>query len=461
MNILRPYQVEDLATYMAQERVMNLSDPGTGKTPPTAVLTGYLADATNEGVVWVQPKSLMRKNRNEILKWCPDLDPEQVIIVDGAKLAREQQIRSEGKVFLMGFQRWSEDWEQFKGRTGSVIVDETHMGYSTHDSQRTQNLYASMKHHGVFIPMTGTMIKGRLNSVYPSIHIIEPRYYHSHQSFMNIHAIIDDWSGKVVGWKNIDRMAAIFAKHAIRHTFKECYGDEKVVFITELCEMSVKQRAAYDEFHEKAVLELEGKFIDGTIPGVFVLRCRQIMCHPPQMGLIKDSELSGKEELLRLHIADHLNSGVPMLIYASMVAEQERLLRFVRKEGMSAEWMGGHTSGAKRAQLDEAFVRGDFQCLVASPQVAAFGFNWEHVGHVIFTSIDYMNDNFVQAYRRAERGTRTEPLLVTTLGYYDSIDQRLFEINHDKSKLSNSVDKSYEILDFNNLVIEHETRETI
>jgi len=457
---LRPYQVEDLARLMSEPRIMNLSDPGTGKTPTACVYSQWLAGETGKAVAWVQPKALLRKNRDELIDWT-DFDPEEIVIVDGTPQQRREQMAKPAKAYLMGFQRWSEDWEAFKGRTCGVVVDELHMGYSTWTSKRTQNLVQSMRYNEFFLPMTGTMIRGRLDSMYPTVHLIEPRYYGGgYNQFMQHHAVYDDWSGRVIGWKNIERISQIMARHGIRRTFKEAYGEKNMLppFV-ERCDMTKKQRAAYREFEEKAILELEDKFIDGGLPGVFVIRCRQIMCHPHTMGLIKEDELSGKEEVLQIHVEDHLNTGDPFIIFASLVEEQKRLVGLLRKWGVKAEWMGGHTTTNARGDIDERFRRGEFQGLVASPQVAAFGFNWSQVNYVYFSSLDYSNDSFDQAVMRAIRGVREIPLKVTVLEYYDSIDQRLFEVVMRKSNLSHSVDASYGKIDLKSNVIELPTLE--
>ena len=61
---------------------------------------------------------------------------------------------------------------------------------------------------------------------------------------------------------------------------------------------------------------------------------------------------------------------------------------------------------------------------------------------------DVRDVNFVQAYRRASRGTRTSILRVTTLAYEDSIDQRKLDILASKSQLANKVDESRRVLKF-------------
>lgn len=456
MQELRDYQIEDLATLIANPRHMQLSDPGTGKTPTSCYLSQYTVDYLKKGVVWVQPKSLLRKNRDELIRFT-DIDPKQIIVVDGSPAERLDQLRADGKIWLMNFQRYSEDWEMLKGKTAAVIVDELHMGYSTDSSKRTQNLYAAMRHNEIFVPMTGTMIRGRLDAVYPSIHIIEPRYYTSHSAFMHYHAVKHPDTGKITGWKNIDKVAYIFAKHGIRRTFEECYGKKNYVIVTERCNMSEKQRSKYEEFEERAIIELsDERYLTASVQAVFALRCRQIMSIPHSLGLLSEKELSGKEEILQIHAHDHLNTGAPFVVFASMVDEQKRLAQLIQSWGISTRWMGGHTALNHRDEIDREFRAGGFQCLVASPEVAAFGFNWSHVDHILFTSLNYKDDSFSQAVMRAIRGKRPKPLFVSVLEYYDSIDQRIFEIVQRKSQLSNSIDSSYGLINLEENVFEHQ-----
>ena len=294
-----------------------------------------------------------------------------------------------------------------------------------------------------FVPMTGTLIKGRLSSAYPIFHCIEPRYYPSFQSFMNHHAHMDE-QGNVVGWKNPDRISQIVGKHFISRSFESIYGKESKVIQTELCEMSTKQRAAYDEFEAKAILELENSFLTGKTGGVHAIRCRQIMAHPETFGLAKTT---GKDAMLDLHLENHANSGDRLVIYAAFIAEQERIIGLVRAKGMSCAIMNGNTPTPRRSEIDEKFCANQLQVIVGSPQVATVGFNWEFLNHMIFTTLDPGDDVFYQSYRRAIRGKRITPLLITVLEYENSLDQRTMRNIKRKSKLSQDVDGSREVFD--------------
>jgi hypothetical protein len=453
---LRDLQIVDLAFTMIHPRVLNLSDPGTGKTPPSCAWMSWLWTAKQCRTVWVMPKSLLKKNREELLKFS-EFDPQDVIIIDGTPKKRALQMRSGAVVFLMGFKRWATDWDEMLTLypdIKAVAVDEIHMGYGGHDSFQTQELYAAMRHIPYFLAMTGTLINGRLSSAYPAIHIIEPRYYAGYQAFLYQHAVTDFY-GKICGWKNHDKLAGVLQGHSVRHSFEEVFGKEAKITQIEEVEMSERQRAAYDEFEKTALLELDDAFLSASMPGVAAIRCRQILGHPDQIphpsGLgtydLMGKELTGKDERLLIHIEDHLNSGKPLVIFASLIPEMERIHSLCKKAGLKVGLINGKVSAKNRAQVDEDFRAGKLDGIVGSPMTASVGFNWGHCDHVIFASLDYMDSSYIQAYRRMIRGIRTTPLLITVLEYARSIERRIFQIVQSKSESAHLVDETYQKLE--------------
>lgn len=444
---LREYQIEDLAFYLQNPRCANLSDPGTGKTPSACVYTEYLWTEHGCKSIWAMPKSLLWKNYNEFLTFT-NLKPSEVMIVDGTPQQRENQLHSkEAKVWLMGFKRWADEWERMKllhPEIDSYIFDEWHMGgFKNPTSKRSEQLFKAMRRTKYFLPMSGTLIAGRLDSAYTAIKVIEPRYYANHFSFMAQHAVTDE-NGNVIAWINHDKIGRIFLRHCTRRTFVQCYGPEAKEIQIELVPMDAKVREAYNEFEAKAILELDDSFLDGLNPAVNAMRCRQIMGHPHTMGLLKSGELTGKDERLEIHVQDHINSGKPLIIFASLIPEQERIFELCKKWGLRCGLINSNVSPKKRGEIDVAFKKGELDCVVGSPATAAVGFNWGHVDHVIFCSIDYDNTNFAQAYKRTIREKRSCPVLITILEYEKSIDQRIFQIVDRKSRDLSKVDASYE-----------------
>lgn len=454
---LRDYQIEDLAFYLKHPRCINLSDPGTGKTPSVCVYAYYLWKDLGVKTAWAMPKSLLRKNKMELHRFTEFKDDE-VIIVDGTPKQRKEQFQSpNGKIFLMGFNRFSEDWKfllECHPQVDALFVDEIHMGYKGHTSKRTLEMFKAMRKLKYFLAMSGTIIDGRLDSCYPSIHIIEPRYYGNHYNFMMQHAVMDEY-GQVITWMNHAKLGRIFLKHGIRRKFDDVYGKQIVVPDTVKCEMTAKQEEAYNALEEGAMVvldeyieSLQNNVIDAFDPGVATIRCRQVLGHPETIGIHKPEDVPGKDERLLIDLEDHIRQGKPLIIFSSLIAEQQRLKSLCEKVGLRTGMINGSVSTPERNRIDEGFRNGTIDVVVASPATTAVGYNWGHVDHVIFYSLDYSDVNYTQGYKRAIRGVREKPLRISIYTYGTKVEERIMQILRMKSIHKNKVDPSYEVIKF-------------
>lgn len=96
----------------------------------------------------------------------------------------------------------------------------------------------------------------------------------------------------------------------------------------------------------------------------------------------------------------------------------------------------GHIPQLHRVKIDEDFQAGKLDVVVCSAATAGVGFNWGHVNTVIFHSLNYGDDEFLQAIARAKRGIRSETLKIVLLEYENSIDQPVMWAVHHNSRNS-------------------------
>lgn len=410
----------------------------------------------------------MAKNKREILRFTPFNDND-IQILDGTKAQMDRAIAHNPQVLLMGPDRFKRSYKDL-GAFDALDVDEFHMcfGGAQGPSARVQAFYDYMHKVKESVFMTGTLINGRLDTAFPAIHAIEPRYYpFGYDQFLGAHAYCDDF-GRPVSWHGHDRLGQIMYRHAVCVTFEQIFGKQEVVFQTEWLAMNSQQRTIYNKFEAEAMLELENFVVDGTMPGQATIRARQIMEHPNSFPDLRDpenlprvdimpGERPAKLDALEIHLEDHKRRGTPVIIFATLVAQMEQIAALARKMGMRvAPIMNGKASGKQKADADEGFIAGRYDVLVGSPPVCSVGFNWQfwgpmmvEVDHVIFSSLSYLSSDFIQGYRRAVRQKRNKPLRVTTQAYIDSIDIQVMAINVRKSKDANKVDPSQEVICFN------------
>lgn len=443
---LRQDQIEDLAKLIEKPKHAHLSDPGTGKTPTVCVAQQYYWQNDKCRTIWAQPGSLLKKNYIELLE-CTDFTPDDICIYAGTPDHRKALLKQDYKVYLTTFTMFGKEWRDIRSAhkdAKALVVDEMHLGFKGNDSTRTKQLYQALETTKYFVPMSGTLIDGRLDSAYSTIKGIEPRYYYDYNSFLRIHAEVDEY-GKVMYWKNHERLGQILQRHSIRRTFAEVHGVEKPVFQTELCEMKPNQFYAYREMEDKALVELEDKFLEAQNPAVAAIRCRQIMQCPSVHGISKEHELTGKEESLLVHFEDHLNTKKPFVVYGVFLEELRRIAKLAREVGLRVGEINSSVNDMKKSEVDEQVRAGLLDVIVASPGTASVGYNWHHVDHIIYSSIDYRDTNFDQSYKRGIRRKREVPLRVTLLKYVDCpVENRVFAIVQSKSNDRHKVDPTYD-----------------
>jgi hypothetical protein len=461
---LRPDQIEDLAALIVNPRHIHGGEPGTGKTPTVCVNQAYRWREHQTGTVWAMPKSLMRKNLEEAMRWGGWEDGD-VVIVDGTKKQCDRALESGAKVFIMGFTRFAKCWRQLPDHVRAFDADEWHKGFGGHESKRTQELYSFMDERGdFFTAMTGTLVKGKPESAYPALQIIEPRYYGTLQLFQNVHHVKDPWTGRLAGYRDLEILHDVLSKHIIKRRWKDIHGDKLWVPQVERVDMAPQQRTIYDQFEAEAILELENFFIDGTQPGVAFTRARQIMEHPNRFPDLRDpdklppvdilpGEMPAKMELLDLHFTNALENGTPIVVFANLIPNQRQILDLGKSLGLEIEWMSGEASLKERDQIDSAFRAGRLKALVCSPLIADCGFNWQFCGdhevdHCVFANMDFLDTTFIQARDRFMRQKRSSALRVSILVYRQSVDEHILRLVTRASRTAHQVDPDREVLLF-------------
>jgi hypothetical protein len=454
---LRPDQIADLALLMLHPKHLHLSEPGTGKTPTICVYQRWLFDHHGVRSVWPMPKSLLEKNRGEALLW-GGWDEDEVQIVDGPL-----GLPTQAKVLLMGFQRFAMEQAKLPADFRAIQIDEFHKGFGGHSSAATNSLYDFCQRQGEFFtPMTGTLIDGKLETAFPALNIIEPRYYGSFDAFRNFHTSYDPFTSKKIGYRQHEHLQKVLRKHCIRRLFADIFGHQEVVTQVEWLAMNDEQRRLYDTFEKEAILELEEFYITGKEPGVAFIRACQIMEHPnrfPNLQLgkgfvdIMPGSVPAKLDRLELHLTDHLETKTPVIIYAALRPQQQEAFLKAKYMGMRVRLIDGAATPIERAEADELFRAGEIDTLVCSPQVADTGFNWQFSGdrelaHIIFCSLPYKDVVYSQAVKRAIRKNRSSALRVTVLAYRDSLDIRKMQILMNKSLDAVRVDPTQTILKF-------------
>lgn len=474
---LRPYQVNTLTRLIHNSRYLDRSHAGTGKTAPACVFTFYLVNTKQQRVIWLQPNSLLHKNKEELLAWTK-LNSDQIQIVKGTPARKEKIINDpQVKIWLMSAEslgKYGAKMVQLYPNLLHIICDEPHLYYRGYTSKRTQsfiNLVKKNPNIGVkFLTATPTP-GGKLSSAFIYCDTIQPDYYRHYDYFMNYHAVMDDY-GNPVDWVNHERLNKFLEHYSICHTKQEVYGDVPMFIIRDMIELSDKHEKFYRQFELEGILDLENSVLTGTSGGVASLRARQILNQPHKISLPSEWDAKGKpikykEAVLfdaktktakEERLIEYFEEGEPLAIFAVFQDEQERLLHIGQSLGLRGALINGNVPMDKRAKIDLAFQKGELDFVVASPATAGVGFNWGFLNTIIYHSMAYGDDEFIQSYHRALRGMRTEPLRIVLLEYENTIEQTVLWKIHHNSRSSHKANKAAPVLVWPKPAADHSLR---
>ena len=205
---LRDYQNEHLLFHLAHERSFDALLPGRGKTPIMCVYTQIMFDAYKMKYVWVMPTALLTKNRDELLKWS-GWGEDEVVILTGPRKKREKfYADSRIKCFMMSGDMYAKEWRDLPSDVDAVLVDEVTALFGNHTSGRTQSFYISSRRFKRFLLLSGSPVAGKFSSIYPSLAVIEPRYYVNYNNFIRYHAVFDRFN-HICAWRNGNRIGEI------------------------------------------------------------------------------------------------------------------------------------------------------------------------------------------------------------------------------------------------------------
>ena len=114
-------------------------------------------------------------------------------------------------------------------------------------------------------------------------------------------------------------------------------------------------------------------------------------------------------------ILEYAEEGEPLIIFGTFTAEIEKIAEHLASKKYKVGVIHGGVPQNRRNNIDLEFQRGNLDVVVCSAATAGIGFNWGHVNTVIFHSLNYGDDEFLQAVALAKRGVRKEPLRIVVL----------------------------------------------
>lgn len=437
---LRPYQKEGMKWLCALRDNgfggLLADDMGLGKTIQVISMLGNWKD--RKRTLIVAPASLVYNWSQEIERFLPEL-PHRMI--QGTPEERKQQIESssENEVLITSYHILQRDIEYYEGMKFSCeVIDEAQFikNANTLTSKAVKLIASDFR-----IALTGTPIENRLSELWSIFDYILPGFFGGYETFRKRYELPimnqDDEDAR----KDLTRQITPFV---LRRLKKDVLKDlpekmEEVYYAA----MEGEQKALYDAEVQKIKVLLESQteqeFRESKITILAELTKLRMLCCNPDLVYEKYKENSAKTEMCIDMVKNAIEGGHKILLFSQFTGMLHEIEAALVKEGISTYLLEGKTPKATRARMVKNFQTDNVPVFLISLRAGGTGLNLTAADVVIHYDPWWNTAVEDQASDRAHRIGQKNVVTVYKLIMKDTIEERIIELQKEKSGLANRV----------------------
>lgn len=398
-----------------RDRVLDASDPGTGKTRVQIELFRMRRLRGGGKALVIAPKSLLRSAwQDDFLKFASDM---KTVVCPADK--REAMFAQEADVYITNTDatKWlAKQPARFFQQFDTLIIDEL-SAFKHHTSQRSKALNKIKKHFSKRYGLTGTPNANSITDIWHQMFVLDDgqRLGRSFYQFRN--AVCEpqqvgpqpnmlQWHDKP-GAENV--VANLLADAIVRHKFEECIDIPANHTYSVPYHMSPKQAKAYQQMERDAITMLnDGKVITTVNAAGVMTKLLQIASGASYFeGLEGDDYASIANDRYEL-VSDLVEQRDHSVVFFNWSHQREELIKEFKKRGITYAVIDGNTSDKARKEAVDLFQSGFYRVLLAHPQSAAHGLTLTKGTATIWASPTYNLEHFLQGNRRIYRAGQTQ-----------------------------------------------------
>lgn len=407
--------------------VLDLSDPGTGKTYVRIMAFAKRRKAKNGCMLVVAPRSLLRTVwLNDIKKFAPHLT---VSVCDAANRDKGFAVNADVYVTNTDAAKWlaAQKTPFFKKFTELVIDEST--AFKHHTSQRSKFMGKIAQHFDYRACMTGTPNSLSITDVWHQAFILDggKRLGNSFYKFRDSVCTPKQVGrqAQMVKWEDKDgaeeAVFGLLSDIVVRHRFEDCVDIPANHQYTIDYDLTPKQMVAYLDMEQTQLLTLTGK--GKSITNVTAINAASVATKLLQIssGAVYDG--TGKYQLVDTAryemILDLIEQRKHSLCFFLWQHQRDLLIAEADKRSINFCLLDGSTSDRDRDEMVQGYQAGVYQVMFAHPQSAAHGLTLTRGTATIWSSPTYNLEHFKQGSKRIPRmgqTQKTETIVVTAKG---------------------------------------------
>lgn len=404
-------------------------DMGTGKSKQ-ALDAAAARDA--QTILILCPKTICYNWVAEVQKWHPEWTVGVVPDITGGNkhLTRKKFWANPPQVVIANYEKVKlSDWD-FSTEWDIVICDE-----ATKLKNATTGTYKDTRR--VILrsrcawALTGTPLEIRLEELYNILCILRPAVLGNYVRFRDQH-MITDWTGTVVGAKNIELLRDRISPFMLRRTKAEVLKQlPPKLYQNIYVKLSPKEEAAYQAMTAQFNNWLDEHGVSGGgDPLVQTLRMRQFCATP--MLFTDDLGKGSKFETLK-EIIDEWQGKIVVFCFFEQVIDKLH------------GWLGCHpeaiisgkvtSNDGERIRRAKAFSDGQMGKVFVSTDAGGMGINITGANLIIHHDQLWNPQRMHQREDRLHRIGQTDNVTVMNLLNIDTIDYGMYQLNREREQL--------------------------
>jgi len=416
-----------------EDRVLDLSDPGTGKTRPA--LGAYIKRLSNGGkrCLVLAPKSILQP------AWGDDIDkffPGVAYDVAYATVRKKMMETSTADIVITNhdavrqFAKMLKPayWKDFD----TIIIDES-TAFKNHNSQRSKAAYQIAKLMEFRENMTGTLNPKSILDVFHQAKLVDDgqRLGTSYWKFRSAVCEPQQVGPKpdMVQW--VDKEGAEYAVFdllediSIRHKFEECTDIPANKISEYRIDLPSKLRVQYRDMVNHAIMMVnDGSMLRATNAASVHQKLMQIASGAVYDGYGEYHVLDDQRSELVMDLIEERESCVVAFNWRH---QRHGLEEAAKKRDISYAVIDGTVDDTKRRRAVEDFQSGAIRALFAHPQSAGHGLTLTRGTTTIWTSPTYNAEHYKQFNHRIYRSGQKRKTETIHIAARDTIDQLVFE----------------------------------
>lgn len=432
-------------------RVLDASDPGTGKTRVQIELFAARRATGGGAALVIAPKSLLRSAwEDDFKKFAPHIN---VSVAPADKREAAFNVPADVYVTNTDAVNWlaKQDAKFFK-RFDTLIIDEL-SAFKHHTSGRSKAINKIKKHFKHRYGLTGTPNSNTITDIWHQMFILDDgqRLGKSFYQFRNSTQTPEQIGPRANMLKWTDKPGAEIAvggmiqDMVVRHKFEECIDIPANHEYSVPYHMSPKQAKAYQQMEKNAIALLDsGRIVSSVNAAGVMTKLLQIasgatyseegtgntLLQTKAMDALGYAPIdSGRYEL----VADLAEQRDHSVLFFNWAHQRDLLVKEFEKRGITYAVIDGSTADKQRKEAVDLFQQGFYRVLLAHPQSAAHGLTLTKGTATIWASPTYNLEHWLQGNRRIYRAgqtQKTETIVVLAPG---TVEDKVFQKLSDKN----------------------------